>query len=479
VKARRVQEPLQWSYRAISETLAGRDASSEDVSFHMSTVLYRSDSPYVPQPAAVSSHSLSSPERPGIDRPLRILFSSFRSDPAAPAQGGYLAGVTRALTALGHQVDVVSGPPYPELDAGIRLLALPSPGADGRATPVTLRRTRLDAFLNAYEYLAQMTGRSPATYAFGARLAETVGACIADYDIIHDNQTLAWGLTALRRKGIPVVATIHHLATSEQRMASEDAANFGERIGVRLRYDFLRMQRRVARRLDGLVVGSERAKRELERDFGIDRQKIALVPTAIDCRQFTPRPGVERAEGLIVAALQSEASAPRLLSVIEAFAQLVASNGELELRIISPAPCTAIQDKIARLGLAEKISFTGPLSAEAIADLYSRATVVVAPSACEGAVVAGQAMACGAPIVAVADGSLPELVGGEGELVRPGDTAALTEAMARLVGDPARRALLSRRGRARISAMFGWDRAARALSELYGRVLSPAEARTA
>ena len=57
--------------------------------------------------------------------PLRILLPSYRSDPHTGGQGIYMRLISKALVDLGHHVDVISGPPYPELDPRIGLIKLP------------------------------------------------------------------------------------------------------------------------------------------------------------------------------------------------------------------------------------------------------------------------------------------------------------------------------------------------------------------
>src|ERR1700712_4109396 len=64
----------------------------------------------------------------GKGGPLRIALVSYRSKPHCGGQGVYVRHLSRELAALGHDVEVVSGPPYPELDdvPGVRLTRLRS-----------------------------------------------------------------------------------------------------------------------------------------------------------------------------------------------------------------------------------------------------------------------------------------------------------------------------------------------------------------
>ena len=58
--------------------------------------------------------------------PLRIAFLSYRSDPRVGGQGVYLSQAAAALARRGHKVDILSGPPYPDVPEGVRLIKLPS-----------------------------------------------------------------------------------------------------------------------------------------------------------------------------------------------------------------------------------------------------------------------------------------------------------------------------------------------------------------
>jgi hypothetical protein len=57
---------------------------------------------------------------------VRIALLSYRSKPHCGGQGVYVRHLSRELVALGHDVEVFSGQPYPELDPGVRLTKLPS-----------------------------------------------------------------------------------------------------------------------------------------------------------------------------------------------------------------------------------------------------------------------------------------------------------------------------------------------------------------
>jgi glycosyltransferase involved in cell wall biosynthesis len=102
--------------------------------------------------------------------------------------------------------------------------------------------------------------------------------------------------------------------------------------------------------------------------------------------------------------------------------------------------------------------------------LYGAATIVAYPSRYEGfGLPPLEAMACGAPVVASATSSLPEVLGDGAVLVPPGDAAALAAALTRIANDADERAELVTRGQRR-AASFSWDTAAKATLDLYAKL---------
>src|SRR3569623_1585886 len=143
--------------------------------------------------------------------PLRIALLSYRSKPHCGGQGVYVRHVSRELVELGHQVEVISGQPYPRLDAGPELLELPSLDLYREPDPFRIPRPReiLD-WIDALEFLTMGTGGFPEPLTFSLRAARLLKTRVADFDVVHDNQTLGYGMLSLQRAGLPLIATIHH-----------------------------------------------------------------------------------------------------------------------------------------------------------------------------------------------------------------------------------------------------------------------------
>ena len=210
------------------------------------------------------------------NRSLRILMPSYRSHPYTGGQGIYMRLVTKAMIGLGHSVEVLSGQPYPILDEGVGLTKLPSLDLYSYEKPLdsfnfNLFKDRIDL----YEWFSHLTGGFSEPYTFGERMARWGKNNYSNYDVVHDNQTLAWGLLKLKNMGLPVVGTIHHPITMDKRIDIQHAKSISLKILKWRWYSFLNMQIKVARKLDPIIVVSENTRKDLVKDFKIDPKKTS------------------------------------------------------------------------------------------------------------------------------------------------------------------------------------------------------------
>jgi glycosyltransferase involved in cell wall biosynthesis len=129
------------------------------------------------------------------------------------------------------------------------------------------------------------------------------------------------------------------------------------------------------------------------------------------------------------------------------------------------------QDARAR-GVGDRVTVTGHLHDADLAALYAGAGLVVMPSRAEGfGLPVLEAMALGVPVVTSDDPAMREVGGGATQLFPIGDPAALSAAIARVLGDAALRAQMIESGRAR-ARDFDWLDSARTLWDLYARLIS-------
>jgi len=127
--------------------------------------------------------------------------------------------------------------------------------------------------------------------------------------------------------------------------------------------------------------------------------------------------------------------------------------------VIIGKPATALYDRalhryVAELGLSGAVTFGGHASDAAVTAAYAQADVLVVTSEHEGfCVPVVEAMAVGLPVVAFAQGALPEVLGDAGTFVSSKDPFALSEAIAALLADGPRRAARAEAARAQLAAL--------------------------
>ena len=409
------------------------------------------------------------------ERPLRIALLGYRSQPYGGGQGVYIKYLSKALVEAGHHVDVISGPPYPHLDPRVKLIKLPSLDlfANGLGS---LRPRHLKSLTNIIEWVSKLTGGFAEPYTFGRRAVKYLRAHRDEYDLVHDNQSLSYGMLKLQRLGIPLVTTLHHPITSDLRIALNAARSWHERLLIRRWHSFLNMQKKVVRRLDNIVTVSECSRGDIARDFGIAPDHINLVYNGIDIDEFRPLPGVARLPRRLMATASADAPLKGLRFLLKAYAKLLANYPDLELLVVGkPQPGGDTERLLARLRLTDRVRFVSGISTEDMVRYYAEATLAVVPSVYEGfGMPASEAMACEVPVVSTDGGALPEVVGDAGVTVPAANAEALEAAIAQLLDDPARRAALGRAGRARMEQVFCWQLAAAEMVRYYRDVLAHA-----
>jgi len=413
--------------------------------------------------------------------PLRIALLSYRSKPHCGGQGVYVRHLSRELARLGHHVDVYSGQPYPDLDevdgpGSVRLVEVPSLDLYRDDDPFrTPNLSEWRGLVDALEVSTMWTGGFPEPLTFSLRAAQLLGGGSA-YDVVHDNQSLGYGLLALHRRGVPIVATIHHPITVDRDLEVAAAPTRLKRLSLRRWYAFTRMQARVARRLPRIVTVSRNSAGDIAREFGVAPGAISVIPVGVDTEVFRP-PAAPRVPGRIVSVASSDSPIKGARVLIEAVAKL-ATERDVELVMVGrPKEDGPVLRLIDQLSIGERVRFVSDLSDEALAQLLGSAEVAVVPSLYEGfSIPAVEAMACATPVVASRAGALPEVVADCGVLVKAGDPGELARALDDLFDDPARRDRLGRAGRDRVSANYSWVHVAAATADVYADAIEDARA---
>ena len=407
------------------------------------------------------------------ERPLRIALLGYRSQPHGGGQGVYLRYLSKALVEAGHTVDVISGPPYPHLDPRVRLIQLPSLDLFENGLR-SLRPHHLKSLSNIIEWLSQLTGGFAEPQTFGRRAVKYLREHGHNYDLIHDNQSLSYGMLEIQEMGLPLVTTVHHPITSDLRIALGAARSWQERLMIRRWHSFLNMQKKVIKQLRNIVTVSDCSRQDIARDFGLQPAGISLAHNGIDIDVFKPVSGVKRNPMRLMATCSADQPLKGLRFLLHAYARLLQKYPDLELLLISkPNPGGKTEKLVQRLGIADKVRFVNGISTEQMVRYYAEASIAVVPSVYEGfGLPAGEAMACGVPVVSTDGGALPEVVGDAGVIVPAKSVDALEEAIDNLLQDPEARAEIGARGKKRIEENFCWRVCAAQMTEYYRQVLA-------
>ncbi len=221
----------------------------------------------------------------------------------------------------------------------------------------------------------------------------------------------------------------------------------------------------------GVVVISEKVKKDVAALYGIPPARIAVTHLAVDHASFRPR---ERAEIEAVRAkhglpdrfiLYAAASLPhknhaRLLAALK----ILKERGEGTKLVLIGARDKGretIAGSILAAGLGQDVVFTGWLPFADIPLIYCASDALVFPSLNEGfGLPVIEAMACGVPVVCSSIEPLPEVAGDAACFVDAADPAAIADGIRAVLGDPQLRARLIARGFKR-AAEFTWEKTAR------------------
>ncbi len=406
---------------------------------------------------------------------MRICLLCNRGNMYSGGQGIYLYYLSRELKKLGHEVHVIVGPPYPHIAEGITEHRLKNLNLFEFGFP---KKDPFQIFtpLNLYELAATRMGMFPEMFSFSIRAYQKLCELLRHrhFDIIHDNQTLGYGMLLMKAFKIPVVATVHHPLPIDRKTDIAYIHRAWERFG-RIMFYPLVMQHLVTRRMDRVITVSESAAEETRCTFKVPREKIRVVYNGIDTEMFRELNGKRKERGRLLVVANTTDRKKGVIYLLRAL-KLLREEMDVKLTIVDRgAPDNNYTPALVeRLGLDGSVEFTGRLPVEEVVGCYARAEVAVVPSLYEGfCLPAAEAMACGLPVVATTAGALPEVVedGKCGILVPPRDHHALAGALKRLLDDESLRQAMGKEGRERVKRCFTWEEAARKTLEVYREVV--------
>jgi glycosyltransferase involved in cell wall biosynthesis len=406
--------------------------------------------------------------------PLRVAYLTYRGKPHVGGQGVYTRHLTKALADLGHSVEVFGGQPYPVLDDRITMHKLPSLDIFNETYPGRVPAYwEIKTWPDVVETARFMTGQFSEPLAFSKRALRTLTPRVNDFDLVHDNQCLGWDILKIE-KLIPTIVTLHHPITKDRELEMSHAPSRWKRRSVGRWYSFVDMQGKVASKMPRIVVVSENSITDINKDMGVSRDRMRLVPVGVDPDLFKPQPHIARQPGRLITTASADVALKGLSYLLEAMAVL-RKDRDIRLTIIGKPRPGHSMDLIDSLGLRPHIDFVSGVTDERIVELYAEAELAVVPSLYEGfSLPAIEAMSTGICLVATDGGALPEVTGTHNETVLQ-CPAANSEALAAVIAtglDSAElRARIGEAGRQRVISRWTWKHCAELTVEQYREVL--------
>ena len=305
------------------------------------------------------------------------------------------------------------------------------------------------------------------------------------YDLIHSHYWMS-GIAALALKeawGVPVMHMFHTLGLMKQRVArSAEEAEGDYRIAG---------EREVLSKADRIVAATQAELAQLQWLYQADAKKVVIIPPGVDTSHFYPIPADEAKDFigiphdarmmLFVGRIEPLKGIDTLLKSIA----ILRKQGILDrycclcLSIIGGQPKAGdghLSDEMSRLqtisdthGLDDLVTFLGRRGQDSLPYYYSAAEAVIMPSHYESfGMVALEAMACGAPVVASEVGGLAFLVqdGVTGFHFPAEDPQALSEKLINLIENRDLRQKMSTRA-AEVAREYDWDRIAARIHAVY------------
>jgi glycosyltransferase involved in cell wall biosynthesis len=264
------------------------------------------------------------------------------------------------------------------------------------------------------------------------------------------------------RRGKAVV-TVHDLSFVRFPQYAEE----GNLRRLRRRFD------ETLRRADAVITVSDFSRRELAELCGVPPEKVAVTRHGASIRPPTPpaRPAAFP-YFLFVGTVEPRKNLETLLDAWRILKGREGARWTHRLLVVGRHGwrCTPAEEQARARGVEAGVTVLDYVRDDELPGLYGSAEALVFPSRYEGfGLPPLEAMACGTPVIASTAPAIPEVVGDAALLCDPDDAAGFAEAMRRVRDDPALRADLSMRGRAR-AAQFTWERTAAETLALYRRL---------
>ena len=393
---------------------------------------------------------------------LNIAILSYRSAKFGGGQGVYIKDISFALSLMGHNVDIISGPPYPDLHDGVKLIKLP--GLDLFETFSfkdrfkKFKKKKSKNFDDYYEFFIALAGGFPELRTFGNR-ANNYLKINNNYDVIIDNQSISYGLIEIQKR-FPLIEIIHHPITFDFKFELAASKKIKYKISRYLWYSFLKMQKRVAPKLQNIITVSQSSKKGIIEEFNCKKNNILVINNGLDTEEFSPIEESVRDLNRLITTASADVPLKGLDYSLKALKILKKDNPNIHLIVIgSPKKGGHTERLIKELNIKDNVFFKKHISKEEIRRLYSTSSVAIVSSLYEGfGYPVIEAMSCEVPLIATNVSSIPELVGKYGLLIDPKDENLLSNKIKNVLSNYDEHKKTAIQGRQHIIKTFNWSK---------------------
>ena len=393
-------------------------------------------------------------------RKLNIAILSYRSAQFGGGQGVYIRDISNALNLKGHNVDVISGPPYPNLNSGINLIKLP--GLDLFETFSFRDRVRkffrkknkkLDDY---YEFFSVLFGGFPEPRTFGKRAARYL-ELHNNYDLVIDNQSLSYGMIDIQKR-LPFIEIIHHPITFDYKYELASSNKIKYRISRYRWYSFLKMQKKVAPNIKRIITPSKSSREGIVNEFKCNKENITVINNGLDTDEFSPEDNSKRIEYRLITTASADVPLKGLDFSLKALKKLKKDFPNIHLVVIGSIKKGGHTEKlIKKLGIDDDVIFKSNLTKSEIKKCYSKSSIAIVSSLYEGfGYPVIEAMSCEVPLIATNVSSIPELTLKFAKLIEPKNEEMIYKSVKDILANYDKYKKIAFQGREHVINQFNW-----------------------
>ena len=391
---------------------------------------------------------------------LNIAILSYRSAKFGGGQGVYVKDISLALTLIGHNVDVISGPPYPDLHEGINLIKLP-----GLNLFETFSfKDRIKKLFNKkqknindyYEFFSVLFGGFPEMKTFGDRANDFLKNN-NDYDLVIDNQSLSYGMLEIQNR-FPFIEIIHHPITFDYKYELASSKKIKYKVSRYRWYSFLKMQKKVAPKINRIISPSQSSKDGIIKEFQCNEKNITVINNGLDADEFRPILKSTRNPYRLITTASADVPLKGLDYSLKALKDLKSDFPKMHLIVIGSIKENGHTERlINELDIKDSVFFKSNITKAQITELYSTSSIAIVSSLYEGfGYPVIEAMSCEVPLIATNISSIPELVNDYATLVNPKNHKMISDSVKEIIMDYKKYKEIAINGRQHIIERFNW-----------------------